>query len=61
MEIGSERAASGFGKKVIGCNGEIRDGALGVRVRGDSWRYGILFDTCIDIVGRIACGFVAHS
>jgi hypothetical protein len=35
MEIGSrsERAASGFGKKVVGCNGEVRDGASGVGVR----------------------------
>ena len=30
----SERAASGFGKKVIGCNSGVRDGASGVEVRG---------------------------
>jgi hypothetical protein len=32
VEMGSrsEWAASGFGKKVIGCNGEVRDDALGV-------------------------------
>ena len=37
----SERAASGIGKKVIGCNGEVRGGAQGVGVGGAGWRYGI--------------------
>jgi hypothetical protein len=56
-----EGCASGFGKKVIKCNCEVRDGVSGVGVRGDGWRYGILFDTCIDIVSRIACVFVGYS
>jgi hypothetical protein len=47
--------------EVIGCNGEVRGGAPGVGVHGDSWRYGILFDTCIDIVSRIACGCIGYS
>jgi hypothetical protein len=53
-----EGCASGLGKKVIGCNGEVRGGASGIGI-GDT--ASCLLHTCIDIISELAYGFIRYS